>query len=70
MENQDKVRKYEAPKVMPLGGLARGAGQEPYCGVGSSAHEVCNHGAAASGHCFDGGTAAYYCRQGSGGSAP
>jgi hypothetical protein len=52
---------YEAPKVMPLGELAKGEG--PSCHSGGSASD-CNTGSNASNNCNRGTRAASRCRQG------
>ena len=48
--------RYEAPTVVPLGGLAQGMG---YCTVGSNANDgYCTAGTVASAYCTDTGSAA------------
>ncbi len=60
---------YEAPKVMPLGELAKGEGQTcrngstaSSCRSGAHASNLCRQGGNAVQRCFDGGTAR--CRPG------
>lgn len=62
--SEDKKDKstYEAPKVMPLGELAKGAGAP--CNTGGSASS-CSIGSVASNNCNPGTTAAVRCGDGS-----
>lgn len=59
-DNKDKPT-YQAPKVMPLGELAKGEG--PACRSGGSA-SVCRQGGNASNLCRPGSTASGMCRRG------
>jgi hypothetical protein len=56
-DNEKRAKpKYEAPVIVPLGGLAHGTG---YCEAGSSASDgYCTAGIAAASACTAGGVAA------------
>jgi len=60
-ENKRKKPTYDAPKVMPLGELAKGEGQS--CWSGGSA-SLCRTGSTASNNCRRGIIAQAGCRRG------
>jgi hypothetical protein len=70
-DNEKRTKpKYEAPIIVPLGGLARGIGL--YCTDGSSpagTDSYCESGTFATGYCHNGSAAGGYCSTGTVGAA-